>query len=113
MGNGFALVKLIENLCAAGVEVEVRVDPIIPFRSDDPPSIRSLFGALAERGVRRVTLSYLHLRPAIFEQLRHELPPADFALMRACFETRPWSVVGFSTRSKLIPAAVLERTDPR
>ena len=101
-----ARLKNIENLRAAGVEVEVRVDPIIPFRSDDPPSIRSLFGAVAKRGVRRVTLSYLHLRPAIFEQLRHELPPAEFALLRTCFETRPWSVIGSSTRSKLIPAAL-------
>jgi DNA repair photolyase len=101
-----ARLKNIEELSAAGVEVEVRVDPIIPFRSDDPPGIRSLFGALAERGIRRVTLSYLHLRPAIFEQLRCELPPAEFALLRACFETRPWSVVGSATRSKLIPAAL-------
>jgi len=98
--------KNIENLSAAGVEVEVRVDPIIPFRSDNPSSIRSLLGAIAERGVQRVTLSYLHLRPAIFEQLRNELPPADFALLRTCFETRPWRVVGSSTRSKLIPAAL-------
>ncbi len=98
--------KNIENLIAAGVEVEVRADPIIPFRSDDSSSIYGLFGAVAERGVRRVTLSYLHLRPAIFEQLRSELPPAEFALLRTCFETRPWGVVGSSTRSKLIPAAL-------
>lgn len=96
----------IANLRVAGVEVEVRVDPIIPFLTDDAESIRSLFAAVAERGVRRVTLSYLHLRPAIFEQLRHELPAAEFALLRTCFETRPWSVVGSSTRSKLIPASL-------
>ncbi|MGE5259023.1 MAG: SPL family radical SAM protein [Hyphomicrobiales bacterium] len=94
----------IANLRAAGVEVEVRVDPIIPFLTDDAQCIRSLFAAVAERGVRRVTLSYLHLRPAIFEQLRHELPGVEFALLRTCFETRPWSVVGASARSKLIPA---------
>jgi DNA repair photolyase len=94
----------IANLRAAGVDVEVRVDPIIPFLTDDAQCIRSLFSAVAERGVRRVTLSYLHLRPAIFEQLRHEVPATEFALLRTCFETRPWSVVGASTRSKLIPA---------
>jgi DNA repair photolyase len=94
----------IANLHAAGVDVAVRVDPIIPFLTDDARCIRSLFGAVAGRGVRRVALSYLHLRPAIFEQLRHELPAAEFALLRTCFETRPWSVVGSSTRSKLIPA---------
>lgn len=94
----------IVNLRAAGVDVELRVDPIIPFLTDDGESIRSLFGAVAERGVGRVTLSYLHLRPAIFEQLRHELPAVEFALLRTCFETRPWNVVGSSTRSKLIPA---------
>lgn len=94
----------ITNLRGAGVDVEVRVDPIIPFLTDDPQSISGLFGAVAERGVRRVALSYLHLRPAIFEQLRHELPAVEFALLRTCFETQPWSVVGSSTRSKLIPA---------
>ena len=99
-----ARLRNITNLRAAGVDVEVRVDPIIPFLTDDAQSVRSLFSAVAERGVRRVTLSYLHLRPAIFEQLRHELPAAEFALLRTCFETRPWSVVGSSTRCKLIPA---------
>lgn len=96
----------IEHLSSAGVAVEVRIDPIIPFWSDDPRGIRILFTALAERGVKRVALSYLHLRPAIFEQLQHELPPREFGLLRTCFETRPWSTVGASTRSKLVPTAL-------
>ncbi len=96
----------IEDLGAAGVTAEVRVDPIIPFWSDDSAGIRSLFAALSERGIARVTLSYLHLRLAIFEQLEAELPPREFGLLRTCFETRPWSTVGTSTRSKLVPAAL-------
>ena len=104
-----ARLENIENLSAAGVEVEVRVDPIIPFRSDDPSSIRSLFRALSERGVLRVTLSYLHLRPAIFEQLQHELPPREFDLLRTCFATRPWSTVGTSSRSKLVPPVLRQK----
>jgi DNA repair photolyase len=104
-----ARLQNIESLSAAGLEVEVRVDPIIPFRSDAPSSIRSLLGALAERSVRRVILSYLHLRPSIFGQLQHELPPREFGLLRTCFETRPWSTVGTSSRSKLVPPVLRQK----
>jgi DNA repair photolyase len=78
----------IERLVAAGLEPEVRIDPIIPFHGDDPASIRRLLAAVSERGVRTVTLSYLHLRPAIMDQLRRELPPRELALLATCFKER-------------------------
>jgi len=57
MGNKAALEKLIENLRAAGVEVEVRRDPIIPFRSGDPPSIRKSASFTAnKRGDKSIRL---------------------------------------------------------
>lgn len=96
----------IARLVGAGLEVEVRVDPIIPFHGDDPEAIRRLFGAVAERGVRTATLSYLHLRPAIMEQLRRELPGREFGLLATCFSARPWCAIGTSTRSRLLPVAL-------
>lgn len=96
----------IERLVSAGLEVEVRIDPIIPFHGDDPDAIRRLFAAIAERGVRSATLSYLHLRPAIMEQLRRELPPRQFGLLATCFAERAWCAVGTSTRSRLVPAGL-------
>ncbi|UCF93162.1 MAG: radical SAM protein [Desulfobacterales bacterium] len=99
----------IERLIAWGIPVEVRIDPIIPFVTDDEASIRELYEALAARGIRTVSLSYLHLRPALLDQLQQELPPTELSLIGACFKTRPWSVVGASTRSKLMPRVLRQK----
>jgi DNA repair photolyase len=99
----------IDRLQAAGIEPEIRIDPIIPFYTDSEDSISRLFEALASKGVRSVTLSYLHLRPAILEQLMRELPGTEFGILRSCYETQPWSSVGKSSRSKLIPLALRKR----
>ena len=101
-----ARLDTIERLCGAGLEVEVRIDPIIPFHGDDPGAIRRLFKAVAERGVRTATLSYLHLRPAILDQLRRELPARELGLLAACFNQRAWCTVGASTRSRLLPPSL-------
>ena len=93
----------IERLLALGIKVEVRIDPIIPFFTDDATAINRLYEALADRNIHTVSISYLHLRPAIFEQLQRELPSTEFSVLRSCFENKPWTVVGASTRNKLIP----------
>jgi DNA repair photolyase len=99
----------IERLKAAGIEVEVRIDPIIPFYTDDIESIERLYKAISERGVRNVSLSYLHLRPAILDQLKRELPLTEFRLIKSCYESQPWTVVGTSTKSKLVPLPLREK----
>ncbi|MBW2028002.1 MAG: radical SAM protein [Deltaproteobacteria bacterium] len=99
----------ITNLMEAGIQVEARIDPIIPFYTDDEESITALYQALAERGVRKVTLSYLHLRPAILDQLENELQPLVAKVLMSCFEAQTWSTVGSSTRSKLIPLGLRKR----
>jgi hypothetical protein len=97
----------IERLVAAGLEPEVRIDPIVPFHGDDPASVRRLLAAVGERGVRTVTLSYLHLRPAIMDQLRRELPPRELALLATCFKAgRPVESPAPAIRSRLIPAGL-------
>jgi len=88
------------------VTIGVRIDPIIPFYTDDTDSIRRLCEALAERKIETVSLSYLHLRPAILAQLKHELPPTAFMVLGSCFAGKAWSVVGSSTRSKLVPQSL-------
>jgi DNA repair photolyase len=107
--SGDERLKNIDRLKAAGVDVKVRIDPIIPFYTDDESSIERLYESLAARDVRKVTLSYLHLRPAILHQLERELPIREFQVLRSCFETQPWTVVGASTRSKLVPARLRQR----
>lgn len=96
----------IDRLQDAGVTVDVRIDPIIPFYTDDADSIRRLYEVLAERKIKTVSLSYLHLRPAILAQLQRELPPTAFNVLGSCFAAKAWSVVGSSTRSKLVPLSL-------
>jgi len=99
----------IDRLKDIGVDVSVRIDPIIPFHTDDSDSIRNLFEALSERQIATVALSYLHLRPAIMTQLKKELPSTAYQLLRSCFETRPWTKVGQATRSKLVPQSLRQK----
>lgn len=99
----------IQRLKAVGINVEVRIDPVIPFYTDDEDSIRALYEALAARDIRVVSVSYLHLRPAVLDQLQRELPTTEFNILGSCFESQPWSVVGASTRSKLIPLPLREK----
>jgi DNA repair photolyase len=58
----------VQRLNEIGIVPEIRIDPIIPFVTDTEVEATTLFGRLQEMGVKKVTLSYLHLRPAIQRQ---------------------------------------------
>jgi len=98
----------IERLLAARIDTQVRIDPIIPFVTDTREEVEALFGALGQRGIRRVSLSYLHLRPAIQRQLKAELPTLHRKLLESCFQSQNWIEVGLSTKTKLLPRRVRE-----
>ncbi len=97
--------KNIERLSAIGINASVRIDPIIPFLTDTEAEMGHLMRELRTRGVKKVVLSYLHLRPAIINQLAREISSTQFKLLSSCFETQPWIRVGTSTKSKLVPLA--------
>lgn len=99
----------IRRLKQSGLRVQVRIDPIIPFITDGQESMDELFGALAARNVHLASLSYLHLRPRILEQLRRELPPTEFKLLQGCFPTQTWVQVGTATRSKLVQKSLRQK----
>ncbi len=99
----------IRKLQAIGIPPEVRVDPIIPFVTDREDEVAHFFERLSRLGVKRVTLSYLHLRPAIEQQLKSELPPLYQKILEACFRTQTWRIVGSSTKTKLLPSAIRRR----
>lgn len=99
----------IERLQGLGLNPRVRIDPIIPFITDDPATFHGLCEALAERGVGLVSASYLHLRPAVLSQLRNGLPATRFELLQSCFLGQKWGTVGSSTRSKLVPRSLRQR----
>jgi DNA repair photolyase len=99
----------IEKLKGIGITPEIRVDPIIPFITDTEAEVTTLFKRLQEMGVKRVTLSYLHLRPAIYQQLMKELSPLHQRLIESCFKTQEWKTIGSSTKTKLLPKSIRER----
>ncbi len=99
----------IRYLKEIGIDPEIRIDPIIPFVTDTEPEMIALFQRLRGLGVRRVTLSYLHLRPAIQRQLMEELSALHRRLIESCFRTQEWQVVGSSTKTKLLPKIIREK----
>jgi len=101
--------KNIQRLKQIGVFPEVRMDPIVPFVTDVESELKRLFEQLESFEVKRVTVSYLHLRPAIRDQLLQELPPIHQKLITPLFETQEWKTIGSSTKTKLLPRTLRER----
>jgi DNA repair photolyase len=99
----------VQRLKEIGILPEGRIDPIIPFVTDTEGEVAALFRKLQETGVKRVTLSYLHLRPAIERQLMGELSPLHRSIIESCFKTREWNALGSSTRTKLLPKTLREK----
>jgi DNA repair photolyase len=99
----------IRKLKGIGISPEIRIDPIIPFVTDGETDMMFFFERLKGLGVKRVTLSYLHLRPAIERQLMKELSPLHQKLMASCFKTQEWKVIGSSSRTKILPKPIRER----
>jgi len=98
----------ILRLNEIGILPEIRIDPVIPFVTDTEVEAMTLFRRLQETGVKRVTLSYLHLRPAIERQLMGELSPLHRKVIESCFKALEWKAVGSSTRTKLLPKTLRE-----
>jgi DNA repair photolyase len=99
----------VQRLKEIGIVPEIRIDPIIPFVTDTEIEAATLFRRLQETGVKRVTLSYLHLRPAIERQLMKELSPLHQKVIESCFKAQEWKAIGSSSRTKLLPKAIREK----
>jgi DNA repair photolyase len=84
------------------------MDPIVPFVTDVESELKRLFEQLESFEVKRVTVSYLHLRPAIRDQLLQELPPIHQKLITPLFETQEWKTIGSSSKTKLLPRTLRE-----
>jgi len=102
-------IENIQRLGEIGISSEIRIDPIIPFITDTEAEVTPLFGRLKGLGVKRVTLSYLHLRPAIQKQLMKELSSLHQRVIESCFRTQEWKTIGSSTKTKLLPKTIRER----
>lgn len=101
--------KNIDRLKEIGIIPEIRIDPIIPFITDTESEIRLLFKELRKKGIKNVTISYLHLRPSIERQLMKELSLLHKRIIELCFLTQEWRTIGPSSKTKLIPCHLREK----
>ena len=99
----------IERLREAGIQTDVRIDPVIPFVTDGDQDFDLLFAELSARGVTRASISTLHLRPAIHAQFMERLPSVSVRLIETLFQGSDWRTVGSSTMSKLATRTVRQR----
>lgn len=77
----------IGRLVAEGVDVEVRLEPLIPGLNDTRENLAPLFGALARAGAKRVVAHYLYLHPGMEESLDRALHPLGWTeRLRDAFE---------------------------
>ena len=105
--------EAIRELLRAGASVSVRVDPVIPFVSDDEDTVSHLMHILYEHGVTDISLSYLQLRPGVLERLREELPETQFQLLSGCFRNGEWHRPDRNAWSKLVPLSLRQKGHER
>jgi DNA repair photolyase len=59
----------IARLISAGVDVDARLEPLIPGRTDTRQNLAPLFDSLARAGVRRIVAHYLYLNNSVSDTL--------------------------------------------
>ena len=67
-----ARVAQIETLVGAGIDVQVRLDPILPGVTDDERTLDGVFATLARLGVKDVAISTAFMRPPIIATLKRD-----------------------------------------
>ncbi len=95
--------KNIKMLKEAGIDVEVRIDPIIPSVTDSFFEIKRLVSVLNEHGVKKISISCLHLRPNIIYEMRSKLGKRELTRILSYFVDEPWREVCTSKKTKLVP----------
>ncbi|HBG28705.1 MAG: hypothetical protein A2Y10_12185 [Planctomycetes bacterium GWF2_41_51] len=63
----------LERLTKMGIEMSVRCDPIIHGLTDSDEQLQKLFSAIANTGCKRVSISFLFLRPAIISSFKQNI----------------------------------------
>jgi len=69
----------IRRLVDSGVNVEVRLEPLVPDRTDTRENLSPLFEAIAQTGVRTVVAHYLFLHTSMQESLEKALAPLGWS----------------------------------
>jgi DNA repair photolyase len=97
--------KRLENIKAlikAGIEVSVRIDPVIPSITDSERDIENLLKELYKTGVKEVSVSSLVMRPLIMDTFK-KLHNQIFWRIMKLYRGEPWQRVITSARTRLLP----------
>lgn len=66
--------KNVRRLLESGIDVTVRVDPLVPYVTDPPEQMTDLCRMLAGMGVKHLSAAYLFVRPQILRNILDDLP---------------------------------------
>lgn len=97
--------KRLENiraLISAGIEVSVRIDPVIPLMTDSEKDIECLLRELHKMRVKELSLSSLIMRPSIMEVFNKLKSPLFWKVMKL-YRGQPWQRVITSAKTRLLP----------
>jgi len=92
----------IKRLIGAGIEVSVRIDPVIPSITDSEKDIDDLLRELYKAGVKEVSVSSLVMRPSIIDTFK-KLQNQVFWRILKLYRGEPWQRVITSARTRLLP----------
>jgi DNA repair photolyase len=95
------------ELIGSNIQIEARLDPILPGVTDGADCLEPLCAALARIGVRKIAASVLFLRPAVIGSLRRHIED-ELMLNRIlnCFAgCKPLAIHAGNSRVLAIPAS--------
>ena len=99
-----ARVAQIEILVGAGIDVQVRLDPILPGVTDDERTLAGVFATLARLEIRDVAISTAFMRPAIIATLkRHARDKAMAEALLVHYTSGPTLVMHGAGAAILVP----------
>lgn len=73
---------VIRELSEVKIPVNVRIDPILPYITDDPFALEELISTIADLGTRHVISSVLKISKTVWKNFRIFLNKYDHALIR-------------------------------
>jgi DNA repair photolyase len=104
----FLRLRNIRRLVEAGIDVSVRVDPVIPGITDSDESIERFIKAIRASGIRGVSVSSLVMRSSIMRLFSKEVPQRIAWRILRLYHGRPWQRVITSARTRLLPKKTRE-----
>lgn len=86
-GSPVGRLRDARRLVAAGVDVEIRLEPLIPDRTDTREALAPMFEAIARGGVRSVLFHYLYMHGELYDTLDVAFQPLPWGEgLRDAFE---------------------------